>query len=78
MATDESKAIRCNSALDRIEKSLYSLEGLPLEEWAELPIKRTDKDHFMLRAIQLETIATWLERVQDKVSVGVVPQKSKK
>lgn len=58
MASNESMAIRTNAALDRIELVLSSLKGEALE-----PLMRLHRDREMLRVIQFETLATWLEEL---------------
>lgn len=71
MATNESMMIRCNAALERLEDALLALEGSePLAPNAPRPIKRLWRDREMLRVMQLETLATWLEEIVSKPSIG--------
>ncbi len=60
MASIESMAIRSNEALDRIEKTVSELLG------ADVPsLQRIHRDRDMLRVVQLETIAQWLQEIQE-------------
>jgi hypothetical protein len=60
MASIESMAIRSNEALDRIETAVSELLG------ADVPtLQRVHRDRDMLRVVQLETIAQWLEEIQE-------------
>lgn len=58
MATSESMAIRCNAALDRIEAAITALQGNEVES-----LPRLNRDREMLRVIQLEQIANWLDEI---------------
>lgn len=60
MASVESMAIRSNEALDRIEAIVSELLG------ADVPgLQRIHRDRDMLRVVQLETIAQWLQEIQE-------------
>lgn len=62
MATQESMAIRANTACDRIETLLA---GMGVEV---APLPRLNKDREMLRCLQLEQIAAMLEQAVSPVA----------
>jgi hypothetical protein len=72
MATQESMAIRCNDALDRIEAAISNLHGSPVES-----VQRLYRDREMLRVIQLEQIANWLEALALAPATAQTPSKPK-
>ncbi len=65
MATQIALAIASEAALGRIEQQLEAM-GVELET----PIRRTHKDPYMLRKIELEAIAALLEQVKIKPKRG--------
>ena len=69
MASNESMAIRVNEALDRLEQAVTSMKGEAVE-----PLPRLHRDREMLRVIQLEALANWLEEL---ASTSLSPTKAK-
>lgn len=64
MATQESMAIRINTALDEIEGAVKTLKK---EDFEALPRSMQDRD--MLRVVQFEAIARWLTDLAGSESV---------
>lgn len=62
MASKEAIAIKCNAAMERIEAWVKANvnEGLT-------PLPRLHRDREILRKLQLEGIADWLDRAQESV-----------
>lgn len=63
MATKESLAIRANVALARIEMKSAELEALGLVPSRLEAVRRLHQDREMLRVLQLEAIAEWVEAI---------------
>lgn len=59
MATIESMSIRINQALDEIETAINNLK----QGEARKPLPRSQRDREMLRVLQFETIAQWLNEI---------------
>lgn len=60
MATQESMAIRCDSAITEIEAVFSELLGADVQT-----LPRTHRDREMLRVIQLEQIAKWAKELHE-------------
>lgn len=60
MATQESMAIRSDSALTEIEAIISQMIGADVQA-----LPRTNRDREMLRVIQLEQIAQWLKELHE-------------
>lgn len=74
MATIESMMMRCNAALVRIEDVLLALEGSEaLKADESRPIRRVYRDREMLRVMQLEALANWIEEIASKPALNSAP-----